>query len=69
MSEKLTLVAGDQFYTYFGGPYTVLEVRERVKITGIKKDKNIDPHRTVILYETNSGDTGTIQLGAISRKA
>ena len=54
--------AGDKIVTYFGGPYEVVELRERVKITGIKKDR--DPHRDIVVYKTPSGDLGHVLLVA-----
>lgn len=51
---------GDQFKTYFGGPYTVVAVHRQVKIAGLHKKHQRPFERDLVEYRTQSGSTGKI---------
>lgn len=51
---------GDLFKTYFGGPYTVVQIHRQVKITGLHKTHQRPFERDLVEYQTQSGFTGKV---------
>lgn len=51
---------GDLFKTYFGGPYTVIQIHPQVKIMGLHKTHQRPFARDLVEYQTQSGCTGKI---------